>query len=167
MLVDLDKLMLFLSSKNHFIDIIGNPRPAGMTQHEHLRVIQNVQIHLSSLRKRCVLRKLVVMDARHQIVEVFCRELKKGLIALECAAYDIFRADDILAKKPAIKCEDIGLGTAQHHHAVPHARPDTLIDKELVVANMNRGRNHARKVIGRPQHLKATLARCRNVLGNR
>ena len=138
-----------------------------MTQHEHLRVIQNGQIHLSSLRKRCVLRKLVVMDARHQIVEVFCRELKKGLIALECAAYDIFRADDILAKEPAIKRKDVGLGTAQRHHAVPHARPDALIDKELVVANMNRGRNHARKVIGRPQHLKATLARCRNVLSNR
>ena len=107
------------------------------------------------------------MDARYQVVEVFCRALKKGLLALECTAHDVFRTDDVLTKKPTIKREDIGLGAAQHHHAIPHARPDTLVDKELVVTNMDRGRNHARKMIGRAKYLETPLTRSRDVLGNR
>ena len=80
-------------------------------------------------------------------------------------AGDIERDRSILAKQASVQRNDISLGTTQHQHAAPNARPDILVDKELVTAQViGAGCNHRAQMVGRSEHLQTTLCRPIDVL---
>ena len=52
MVVNLDNLVLGLGRQQHLIDIKGNTGATRVAQHEHLGVLQGIDIHLGRLGQR-------------------------------------------------------------------------------------------------------------------
>ena len=163
-LVDLDDLILLASDGEHLVDIERHGGATDVPQHKDLLVLKRADVHLRGLREARSLCELFVMYARYHVIELRAGALKEGARLFERAPHDVLGTDDVLAKQRAVKRDDVGFGAAQQRHAVPLARPAYLIDKELVVAQVKRRRDHTRKVVGRAQHLKSGLGRSAHVL---
>ena len=143
MVVDLDNLVLGLGRQQHLIDIERHARAPRMPQHEHLGVIQGIDVHLGCLGERRAFGKLRVMHACHQIIQITRHQIEQRMLVTVRIAGNIERNGNVLAKQASIQRNDIGLGTTQHQHAAPNARPDILVNKELETAQViGTRRNH-------------------------
>ena len=114
-----------------------------MPEHEHLGVIQGIDVHLGCLGERRAFGKLRVMHACHQIIQITRHQIEQRMLVTVRIAGNIERNGNVLAKQASIQRNDIGLGTTQHQHAAPNARPDILVNKELETAQViGTRRNH-------------------------
>ena len=143
MVVDLDNLVLGLGRQQHLIDIERHARAPRVAQHEYLGVFQGIDIHLGCLGERRAFGNLRIMHACHQIIQIARHQIEQRMLTTIRIAGDIERDRSILAKQASVQRNDISLGTTQHQHAAPNARPDILVDKELVTAQViGTRRNH-------------------------
>ena len=167
MVVDLNNLVLGLSCQQHLVDIERHARTPRVTQHEHLGVLQGIDIHLGRLGQRRALGNLRIMHACNQIIQITRNQIEQRMLTAVRIAGNIERDKSVLAKQASVQRNDIGLGTTQHQHAAPNARPDILVDKELVTAQViGASRNHRAQMVGRSEHLQATLCRPVHILLN-
>ena len=165
MVVDLDNLVLGLSRQQHLVDIERHARATRVAQHEHLGVFQGIDVHLGRLGERRAFGKLRVMHACHQIIQITRHQIEQRMLVTVRIAGNIERNGNVLAKQASIQRNDIGLGTTQHQHAAPNARPDILVNKELETAQViGAGCNHRAQMVGRSEHLQTTLCRPIDVL---
>ena len=143
MVVDLDNLVLGLGRQQHLIDIERHARTTRMPKHEHLGVLQGIDVHLGRLGERRAFGKLRVMHACHQIIQITRHQIEQRMLTTIRIAGDIERNGNVFAKQAAVQRNDISLGTTQHQHAAPNARPDILVNKELETAQViGTRRNH-------------------------
>ena len=167
MVVDLDNLVLGLGRQQHLIDIKGNTGATRVAQHEHLGMLQGIDIHLSRLGQRRAFSNLRIMHARNQIIQITRNQIEQRMLTAIRIAGNIECDRSVLAKQASVQRNDIGLGATQHQHAAPNARPDILVDKELVTAQViGASRNHRAQMVGRSEHLQATLCRPVHILLN-
>ena len=167
MVVNLDNLVLGLCRQQHLIDIKGNTRATRVAQHKHFGVLQSIDIHLGRLSYRRTFGNLRIMHACHQIIQIARNQIEQRMLATERITGNIERDRSVLAKQASVQRNDIGLGTTQHQYAAPNARPDILIDKELVTTQViGARRNHRAQMVGRSEHLQATLCRPVHILLN-
>ena len=158
--VDLDNLVLGLGRQQHLIDIERHARTTRMPKYEHLGMLQGIDVHLGRLGERRAFSELRIMHARNQIIQIARNQIKQRMLVTVRIAGNIERNGNALAKQASVQRSDIGLGTTQHQHAAPNARPDILVDKELVTAQVIRAsRNHRAQMVGGTEHLKAALCR--------
>ena len=114
-----------------------------MPKHEHLGVLQGIDVHLGRLSQRRALGKLRIMHACHQIIQIARHQFEQRMLVAVRIAGNIERNGNVLAKQASVQRNNIGLGAVKHQHATPNARPDTLVNKELETAQViGTRRNH-------------------------
>ena len=167
MVVDLNDLVLGFGRQQHLIDIERHARTTRMPQHEHLGVLQGIDVHLGRLGERRAFGKLRVMHACHQIIQITRHQIEQRMLVTVRIAGNIERNGNVLAKQASVQRNDIDLGAAKHQHAAPNARPDILVNKELETAQVvGASRNHRAQMVGRSEHLQATFRRPVHILLN-
>ena len=77
MVVDLDNLVLGLSCQQHLVDIERHARTPRVAQHEHLGVLQSIDIHLGRLGQRRALSNLRIMHACNQIIQITRNQIEQ------------------------------------------------------------------------------------------
>ena len=78
--VDLDDLVLGLGRQQHLIDIERHARTTRMPKHEHLGVLQGIDVHLGRLGERRALGKLRIMHACHQIIQIARHQFEQRML---------------------------------------------------------------------------------------
>ena len=150
----------------HGIQVKRHARPAHVPQHKHLGLRQHVEIHLRGLLYGRAFGKRAAVHAGDNVIQPVRHAFKEVGRRLALGIGDTVVARDIHSKQMPVKRHDVSLCTAEQHHAILFTRPDVHVEKILEVADVLLGKKHVAKVIGRPQHLQARIARGCQVFHN-
>ena len=171
-LVDFDELAQPRRLADNLAQVVAHARAPRVTEREHVVAMQDVQVHLRALGQRGPLREVVEVHARHHVVAAREHALGERLGLGQRPAHDVGRHHDVVAIERAVEPADVRLAAVQQTHALPLARPDAKVVKELIVAHAGVGERrlreqHVAEVFGRPQQLKPGVAGRQHVLADR
>ena len=162
-LVDLDELAEVAGGLEHRVELEVDARAAHVPEDEHLRVLQDVDVHLGVLRARGLVAEVGAVDARDHVVAGVEALLLQGGLAARLLG-DVLVHRDVPAKEVTLGVDDVGLAAVQEAHAHPLARPDGRVDEELEVLQGLLVEEHAREMVRDAQELEVLGGRGAHVL---